>query len=118
MKKNLYEIIEQCNSIIAKRTKYGLYDIIIPKKGNFCILDFSNKSGWNINVLTQLAREFREKGIYKHTVDSNYILVPYSKKIVEKVMPSLDPLPLYKNSYEAKQKKSKKAKNILKTIHA
>ena len=117
MKKNLYEIIEQCNSIIAKRTRYGLYDIIIPKKGNFCILDFSNKSGWNISVLTRIARELREKEVYKQAADNSYILVPYSKKIVEKVIPSLDPLPGYENSYEVKHKK-RKAKQILKTMQA
>jgi len=86
-------MLNKINSLIAQRIKYGMREEITQGKGY--VLNWSNNQAkWFIygNV--------KKKGEVLF-LDANMIFVPGSKKEIDTVINMLDPLPLYKNSFEA-----------------
>lgn len=86
-------MLEQINSLIAQCTKYGIRKEITQNKGY--VLDWSNNQAkWFIYGDMEKKNEVLN-------LDANMIFVPGSKKEIDMVINMLDPLPLYKNSFEA-----------------
>jgi len=86
-------MLEQINSLISQRTQYGIRQEVANKKGYKLGWSNGSKSWYIYGIPT-------EKGEVMN-LDANIIFVPATKKEIEKVLNQLDPLPLYKNSFEA-----------------
>lgn len=94
------EIINVINQIIDRRRTYGLRTEKVPR-GEFCILAWSN--GWEMWYIAWGIIEYVKKHHLKEIeLDANEIIVPYSCKVVSKVICFLNPLPLYVYSAEYK----------------
>jgi len=85
-------MLDQINSLIAQRTNYGMRTEVAKKKGYR--LGWSNGSkGWYIYGIPT------EKGEVLQ-LDANIIFVEATRKSILEVIDNLDPLPLYRNSFE------------------
>lgn len=93
------------NEEIAQRTYYGPRTINLPDHPNFTILGWSNGSeSWHIlwGMIQPAVRQVMLRGGGTTTLDANYILIPVNPQVMMKILPELDPLPLYEFSLEAK----------------
>jgi hypothetical protein len=97
------EAIDDINYRISQRTSYGLREEVAPSPG--VIIVWSNSSAdW---YATRPVRKGE-----RLTLDANQVFVPYPRRRVEAVLHKLEPLPLYKYSYEAVAKKKESAKRL------
>lgn len=85
-------MLNQINSIISQRTKYGIRQEITTNPGY--VLIWSNASAnWSIYG------DKHSKGEMLN-LDANQLFVSGKKKDIVAVLDQLDPLPLFKNSFE------------------
>ena len=93
---------DHLNSLIAKRTNYGVRDVVVlPEK--YTIIGWSNGAERWFNY----GSNRRPNGVYPDatvSVDANEVVVALYRDQVDKVIESLDPLPLYQNSTEARMR--------------
>lgn len=90
------EIIEDLNNRIAKLSMYGVRQVKVTEPSY--LLSWSNgieswyvASGYGVLQPGQVV-----------DVDANEFLAPYRSEVLNRVVPKLDFLPLYKMSFEAK----------------
>jgi hypothetical protein len=93
-----YDVIAHLNKIIAQRTSYGLRSetVIVPSYR----MAWSNTGTW----LIERAYGVRQPGEVV-VLDANEILAPYRAATLERVIPFLNELPLFRFSFEAGSKK-------------
>lgn len=94
------KLVQSINDMIRQRTSYGLRQETITKVPTYIILNWSNGSAeWWLQT-NPLMR--RGSAI---TLDANQILVQGAKKSdVNAILRWLEPLPLYRFSFEAKER--------------
>lgn len=93
-----YDIIAHMNLVIAKRTRYGLREETVTAP--------SYRMSWSNGAqswLIERAYGVRQPGEIA-TLDANEILAPYRAGTLERVIPFLNELPLFKFSLEAGSK--------------
>lgn len=90
---------EFINSLIAKRTYYGVRtETVLPEK--YCIIAWSNGGEKWLNYGGRRHNHNNEV-----QVDANEVVVPLYRDQIDKVIDRLDDLPLFANSFEAKSRK-------------
>lgn len=109
----LANIVDDINSLISGRTYYGLRSNAVNSL-DFTKLYWSNGARrWLIGAGTY-DQALVQKLIYKkelsYRLDANEIIVPYPPAIVELILSSLYPLPLYFSSLEGKAELRNKGK--------
>jgi hypothetical protein len=109
--RELGNVLDHINSIITGRTTYGRRNETIDSL-DFTKLVWSNGSAaWYPSSGTQ-ERALTKKLFHKTEIDmghldANMIIVPYPPAVVDLILSSLYPLPLYRYSFEAKARKSR-----------
>jgi hypothetical protein len=99
--------VKSANEEIRKRTYYGLREENLPNHPNFTILGWSNGAEeWHImyGLIEPAVRQVMLYGGGPIRLDANYILVEAHPKVMQAVLPELEPLPLHEYSLEAKIK--------------
>jgi hypothetical protein len=101
---NPVNILAEINALIRTRTSYGYTLWRTAKKGT--LLRWSNsQAAWTVwGTQARGKQVFSAKDPDFLRLDADMILVPYSKKDVEPLLPKLTPLPLYDNSTEGKRR--------------
>lgn len=104
----LATILDDINSVISGRNTYGQRSHPTSNLDSTKIV-WSNGSkswhilrGWHVN---QLVAKHVYDALKPSRLDANEIIVPYPEPVVELLLSSLYPLPLYSYSWEAKREK-------------
>lgn len=90
------EVVEELNNRIAKLRMYGLREVAVDKPSYILTWSNASKEWWPSYGLGVI-----QPG-QTISLDANQTLAPYRKAVLERVLPHLDYLPLYKMSFEAK----------------
>lgn len=90
------EVIEDLNNKVAKLSSYGVRTEVVEAPSH--VLMWSNGSKcWFVSY----AGGVKQTGSIAR-LDANEFLAPYRSVVLDRVIPGLDYLPLYKVSFEAK----------------
>lgn len=84
-------LLDNINKAIKQRTNYGYRR------------ELTTSSGWIINWSNGNANWWVGDKVKKNTIltlDANQIFIPKNKKEILEIIDELEPLPLYKNSFE------------------
>jgi hypothetical protein len=101
----LKTVIRETNKKIAERGFYGMHQEVLPPKGDFTILYWSNGAeAWFVDNRTENVMIARDKGRTSVPLDANGVIVPFHQIFLEKVVAGLDDLPLYVYSTEGKER--------------
>lgn len=107
--KELADVRDDINSIITGRTYYGFRETYAIENIDSCKLVWSNGAArWFIsgqfyqNNLKNIL--VRHRPAVSGFMDANIIIVPYPEPVVELILTSLYPLPLYSMSFEGKER--------------
>ena len=84
------------NEEIARRTSYGVRTVEVWIKGYVLTWSNGSQKWYRSRVQSQVGERLQ--------LDANEIYVPYKAKWIDHVIDTLDPLPLYANSTEAKMR--------------
>lgn len=103
----LVRILKAGNKEVAKRTYYGQRAEPLPANLIFTVLSWSNGGKrWQVIYGTndRLVGAVAKRGQKTTQLDANELLLPFHPWLVDKIAEELDPLPIYTQSLEARER--------------